>query len=65
MKFILISFFLFGLIMVINLTNGQPVSGQIYKEKKIANNQLAIKYCDSLKKNLFKGLEKEATLKYE
>ena len=51
--------------MAINLTNGLPVSGEIYKEKKIANNQLAIKYCDSLKKNLFKGLDKEATLKYE
>ena len=65
MKFVLISFFLFLLIMAINITNGQPVSGEIYKEKKIANNQLAIKYCDSLKKNLFKGLDKEATLKYE
>ena len=65
MKFVLISFFLFGLIMAINLTNGLPVSGDIYIEKKIANNQLAIKYCDSLKKNLFKGLDKEATLKYE
>ena len=65
MKFVLISFFLFGLILVINITNGLPVSGEIYKEKKIANNQLAIKYCDSLKKNLFKGLDKEATLKYE
>ena len=65
MKFVLISFFLFVLIMVINITNGLPVSGEIYKEKKIANNQLAIKYCDSLKKNLFKGLDKEATLKYE
>ena len=65
MKFVLISFFLFGLMMAINITNGLPVSGEIYKEKKIANNQLAIKYCDSLKKNLFKGLDKEATLKYE
>ena len=65
MKFVLISFFLFGLIMAINITNGLPVSGEIYKEKKIANNQLALKYCDSLKKNLFKGLDKEATLKYE
>ena len=64
MKFVLISFFfLFGLIMAINLTNGLSVSGEIYKKK--ANNQLAIKYCDSLKKNLFKGLYKEATLKYE
>ena len=65
MKFVLISFFLFVLIISINLTNGLPVSGEIYKEKKIANNQLAFKYCDSLKKNLFKGLDKEATLKYE
>ena len=65
MKLVLISLFLFGLILAINITNGLPVSGEIYKEKKIANNQLALKYCDSLKKNLFKGLDKEATLKYE
>ena len=65
MKFVLISFFLLGLIIIINLINILPVSGEIYVEKKIANNQLAIKYCDSLKKNLFKGLDKEATLKYE
>ena len=64
MKFVLISF-LFALIMEINVTYGLPESGEIYKEKKIANNQLAFKYCDSLKKNLFKGLDKEATLKYE
>ena len=65
MKFVLISFFLFLLIMAINITNGLPVSGEIYIEKKIATNQLAFKYCDSLKKNIFKGLDKEATLKYE
>ena len=65
MKFVLISFFLFGLIMAINLINIPPVSGEIYTEKKIDNNQLAIKYCDSLKKNLFKGLDKESILKYE
>jgi len=65
MKLVTVSIFLIGLIMVINLTNVLPVSGEIYKEKKIANNQLAIKYCDSLKKNLFKGLDKETTLKYE
>ena len=65
MKLVLISFFLLGLILAINITNCLPVSGEIYKEKKIANNQLAIKYCDSLKKNLFKGLDKEETLKYE
>ena len=65
MKFVLILFFYFVLMMEINITNGLPVSGEIYKEKKIANNQLALKYCDSLKKNLFKGLDNEATLKYE
>ena len=65
MKFILISFFLFGLIMAINLTNGLPIFGEKYSENKIANNYLANKYCDSLEKNLFKGLDKESTLKYE
>ena len=42
-----------------------PIFGEIYIEKKIANNHLAKKYCDSLEKNLFKGLDKESTLKYE
>ena len=65
MKFVLISFFLFGLIIIINLINIPPVSGEIYTEKKIANNRLAIIYCDSLKKNLFKGLDEESILKYE
>ena len=65
MKFVLISFFLFGLILNINLINSLPVSGEIFIEQDIANNQLANKYCDSLKKNLFKGLDKESTLKYE
>ena len=65
MKLVLISLFLFGLILAINISNGPPVSGEIYKEKKIANNYLANRYCDSLEKNLFKGLDKESTLKYE
>jgi len=65
MKLVLISFFFIGLILKINLLDSIPVSGEIYKEKKVANNQLAINYCDSLKKNLFKGLDKESTLKYE
>ena len=50
MKFVLISFFLIGLTLKIYLVHSMPVFGEIYKEKKIANNQLAIKYCDSLKK---------------
>ena len=65
MKLAVISFFLFGLIMAINLINNHPVSGEIYEEKKIVDNQLAKKYCDSLEKNLFKGLDRESTLKYE
>ena len=48
-----------------NLINVLPIFGEIYTEKKIANNYLANKYCDSLEKNLFKGLDKESTLKYE
>ena len=65
MKFVLISFFLIGSIVKINLINSLPIFGEMYTEKKIANNHLAKKYCDSLEKNLFKGLDKESTLKYE
>ena len=65
MKFALISFLLIGFIVKINLINSLPLFGEINIEKKIANNYLAKKYCDSLEKNLFKGLDKESTLKYE
>ena len=65
MKFVLISFFLIGFILKINLINSLPISGEIYMNNKITNNQLAIKYCDALEKNLFKGLDKESILKYE
>ena len=41
MKFVLISFFLLGLIMAINLINNLTVSGEIYDEEKIVNNKLA------------------------
>ena len=64
MKFVLISF-LIGFIIKINFINALPIFGEIYNEEKIANNHLAKKYCDSLEKNLFKGLDKESTLKYE
>ena len=64
MKFVLISF-LIGFIIKINLINALHIFGEIYTEKKIANNHLAKKYCDSLEKNLFKGLDKESILKYE
>ena len=65
MKLVLISFFLIGFIVKINLINGLSIFGELYSQGKIANNYLANKYCDSLEKNLFKGLDKESTLKYE
>ena len=65
MRLVLISFFLIGSILKIHLINSLPIFGGMYAEKKIANNHLAKKYCDSLEKNLFKGLDKESTLKYE
>ena len=65
MKLILISFFFVGLTLKINLINSTHLIGNINLQKKIANNHLAKKYCDSLEKNLFKGLDKESTLKYE
>ena len=65
MKFALISFLLLGFIVKINLFNSLPLLGEINTEEKIANNQLAKKYCDALEKNLFKGLDKESILKYE
>jgi len=65
MKFIIISFFLIGLSLRMNPINNMPVFGNTYLEKNIANNHLAKKYCDSLEKNLFTGLDRELTLKYE
>ena len=61
MKFVLISF-LIGFTIKINLINALPIFGEIYTEEKIANNHLAKKYCDSLEKNLFKGLDKDCLL---
>jgi len=65
MKFFLISFFLIGLTLRMNLINNMPIFGNTSLEKNITNNHLAKKYCDSLEKNLFTGLDKELTLKYE
>tara|TARA_B100000886_G_scaffold8287_1_gene5329 strand:- start:259 stop:687 length:429 start_codon:yes stop_codon:yes gene_type:complete len=65
MKIVLVSFLLIVYIAKINLINRLPISGEIYTNNKINNNQLAKKYCDALEKNLFKGLDKESILKYE
>ena len=65
MKFILVSFLLIVYTAKINPINSLSISGEIYINNKITNNQLAKKYCDALEKNLFKGLDKESILKYE
>ena len=65
MKFVLVSFLLIVCTAKINLINSLPISGEIYINNKLTNNQLAKKYCDALEKNLFKGLDKESILKYE
>ena len=65
MKFVLVSFLLIVCTAKINLSNSLPISGKIYTNNKLTNNQLAKKYCDALEKNLFKGLDKESILKYE
>ena len=64
MKMLLILFLLLGLTINFTFLNTLPIFAKTYGEKDI-NNQLAEKYCDSLGKNLFKGLDKESTLKYE
>ena len=65
MKFVFVSFFLIMYIANINLLNTPPISEEIYINNEKINHQLAIKYCDALEKNLFKGLDKESILKYE
>ena len=61
----LISFLLMFLAILFNFLNISPIFADTYIKDDIANNQLAQKYCDSLEKNLFKGLDKESILKYE
>ena len=39
--------------------------GKIYSKEINFETELAIKYCDSIDKNLFKGLDNEKILKYE
>jgi len=65
MKNVLISFLLVVFTINIYFINTLPIFGNTYLKKDKANSLLAEKYCDSLEKNLFKGLDKESTLKYE
>ena len=61
----LISFLLLGLSINFIFFNTFPIFAITYPQKDITSNQLAEKYCDSLGKNLFTGLDNESTLKYE
>ena len=65
MSILLISFLLVSFVVNFTFLNSSLAFGKINTVKEISNNQLAEKYCDSLGKNLFKGLDKESILKYE
>ena len=65
MRSSLISFLLLGLSINLTFFDTLPIFANTYLEKDITSNQLAEKYCDSLGKHLFTGLDKESTLKYE
>ena len=61
----LISFLLLGLVINFIFLKTLPIFAITYPQEDITSNQLAEKYCDSLGKNLFTGLDNESTLKYE
>ena len=61
----LVSFLLLGLSINFIFFNTLPIFAINYPQKDITSNQLEKKYCDSLGKNLFTGLDQESTLKYE
>jgi len=65
MKSHLAPFLLIGLILNFTFLNTLPIFANTNLQRQYSNNQLAEKFCDSLGKNLFKGLEAESTLKYE
>ena len=61
----LISFFLLGLVINFIFLKTLQILAITYPQEDITSNQLAEKYCDSLGKNLFTGLDNESKLKYE
>tara|TARA_Y100000766_G_C18770774_1_gene538227 strand:+ start:206 stop:634 length:429 start_codon:yes stop_codon:yes gene_type:complete len=65
MKLLMISFLLANLAINPTYFEKSQAFEKINFEKDITNKQLAEKYCDSLRKNIFKGLDKESKLKYE
>jgi len=65
MKRPLITLLILGLAINFTFLNSLPIFANTYLQKNISKNQLAERYCDSLRKNLFTGLDKESTLKYQ
>ena len=65
MKLLMISFLLANLAINPAFFEKSQAFNKINFEIDITNKQLAEKYCDSLRKNIFKGLDKESKLKYE
>ena len=61
----LISFLLLVLVINFIFLKTLTIYAITYPQEDITSNQLAEKYCDSLGKNLFTGLDNESTLKYE
>ena len=61
----LISFLLLVLVINFIFLKTLTIYAITYPQEDITSNQIAEKYCDSLGKNLFTGLDNESTLKYE
>ena len=65
MKLILVSFLFLNLTFNTIFLNRAQALEKKFNENNILNKQIAEKYCDSVGKNIFKGLDKESILKYE
>ncbi len=61
----LVSSLLVSLIINFSFLSTIPIFENTYQPINNFRNQLAEKYCDSLDKNLFTGLDSESKLKYE
>jgi len=65
MKLILVSFLFLNLTFNTIFLNRAQALEKKFNENNILNKQIAERYCDSVGKNIFKGLDKESILKYE
>ena len=65
MKLLLVSFIFLNLTFNTIFLNRAQALEKTNNEDNIISKQIAEKYCDSVRKNIFKGLDKESILKYE